>query len=245
MEKELHDLMAYDGLKIYQNKKLLSFSIDSILLANFVKITPRIKNIMDFGTGFAPIPLFLSLKTIAKITAIDILEEACEYSKDSVSINHLNDQIEVRNLDIRKAHEIYKDSSFDIITCNPPFFKAGDEKVLNQIEERTTARHETHLKLEDMITQAKRLLSTGGSLVFIHRVDRLEEIILLLNKHRFHIKRMQYVYPKKGKKALMVLIDAKSNSKTGSMELLEPLCIYNEDGTYTLEVLEIFNYKRR
>ncbi|MBU0996787.1 MAG: tRNA1(Val) (adenine(37)-N6)-methyltransferase [Firmicutes bacterium] len=244
MERELHDLMAYEGLKIYQNKKLLSFSIDSILLAHFVNTTPRVRNILDFGTGFAPIPLFLTLKTKAQITGIDIQEQACEYAMDSVRYNHLENQINILCQDIKNAHEVFKDSSFDIITCNPPFFKAGDVKVFNQVQDRTNARHETTLKLEDMILEAKRLLSTNGSLVFIHRVDRLEEIIILLNKHRFHLKRMQYVYPKKGKKALMVLIDAKSNSQTGSMELLEPLFIYNEDGSYTSEVQEIFNYKR-
>lgn len=244
MERELHDLMAYDGLKIYQNKKLLSFSIDSILLADFVKITPRVRNIMDFGTGFGPIPLFLTMKTKAKIIGIDILEEACDYARESVRLNQLSDQIEIINLDILKAHERFHENQFDIISCNPPFFKAGDEKVYNQQTEKTTARHETSLKLEELIVQAKRLLTTGGSLVFIHRVDRLEEIIMQLVKHRFHIKRMRYVYPKKEKKALMILVDAKSNSHTGSMELLEPLYIYNEDGSYTEDVKKIFNYRR-
>jgi len=244
VEKELHDLMAYDGLKIYQNKNCLSFSIDSVLLADFVKITPRIKNIMDFGTGFGPIPLFLSIRSKAKMVGIDLLAEVCEYATESVKYNHLEDQITIKNVDIMMAHEMFPTSFFDIITCNPPFFKVSDEKVLNDKDAFTMARHETHLTLENMIVQAKKMLSTGGSLVFIHRVDRLEEIILLLEKHRFAIKRMRYVYPKVGKKALMVLIDAKSNGKTGSMELYEPLYIYDSFGEYTDEIKRIFHTKR-
>ena len=244
LEKELHNLMAYEGLKIFQNKNFLSFSIDSILLADFVKVTPRIRNIMDFGTGFGPIPLFLSMKTKAKIVGIDIQEEACLFAKESVIYNHLEDQITIEQTDIMNAHENYQTSFFDIITCNPPFFKVKDEKVLNDLETFTIARHETHLTLENMIIEAKKMLSTGGSLCFIHRVERLEEIILLLHKHHFVLKRMRYVYPKQGKKALMLLIDAKSNGNTGSMELLPPLTIYNETGEYTDEIKEIFHYKR-
>lgn len=244
MEKELHNLMAYEGLKIYQNKNCLSFSIDSVLLADFVKVTPRLHNIMDFGTGFGPIPLFLSMRTKAKIIGIDLLQEACEYATESVIYNHLEDQITIKNVDIMKAHELFPTSFFDVITCNPPFFKVSSEKVLNDSDSFTMARHETHLTLENMIVQAKRMLSTGGSLVFIHRVDRLEEIILLLNKHRFAIKRMKYVYPKMGKKALMVLIDAKSNGNKGSMELYEPLYIYDSMGEYTPEIQRIFHAKR-
>jgi len=244
MEKVLHDLMAYEGIKLYQNKDLLSFSIDSILLADFVKTTPRMKNIMDFGTGFGPIPLFLTMKTKAKIIAIDIQEEACMYAKESVLYNHLENQIDVYNLDIMNAHSVFQPSSFDVVTCNPPFFKAGDEKVFNCKAGFTIARHETHLTSENMIIEAKRMLTNGGSLVFIHRVDRLEEIILLLHKHRFVIKRMRYVYPKKGKRALMLLIEAKSNGNTGSLELLEPLVIFDELGEYTDQIKKIFNYKR-
>jgi tRNA1(Val) A37 N6-methylase TrmN6 len=55
---------------------------------------------------------------------------------------------------------------------------------------------------------------------------------------------MRYVYPKVGKKALMLLIDAKSNGKTGSMELSEPLYIYDSFGEYTDEIKRIFHAKR-
>lgn len=240
MARELHDLFATPGIKIYQDKEHLSFSIDSILLADFVLIQPRMKNIIDFGTGFGPIPLFLSTRTKAHLYGIDINNEAIELAKESVSLNHLEHQIELSVMDVKESYKYFASSMMDTVVCNPPFFRVTDQKVQNQVKAKTDARHETSLTLEEMIVSAKRLLTSGGSLTFIHRTDRLEEIILLLNKHRFHIKRMQYVYPKPGRKAMMVLIDARSNSSTGSLELLEPLYIMDSEGRYTNAVYPSF-----
>ena len=57
----LNDLLHYD-LKIFQNEDSFKFSIDSVLLAEFVNITDKCRNIMDLCTGNAPIPLILSTK---------------------------------------------------------------------------------------------------------------------------------------------------------------------------------------
>ncbi len=244
MGKELHDLFAIGGLKIFQDQNHLAFSIDSVLLADFIKVNPRWKNIMDFGTGFGPIPLFLSLKTKAKIVGIDIDENVIQFADESIRLNHLEDQISVILMNVNEVHQHYQPGSFDLVTCNPPFFKVTDKKVLNLSESYTNARHETTLSLESFIISAKKILSTGGSLSFVHRPDRLEEIILTLNKHHFHVKRMQYVYPLPGKKAIMVLIDARANANIGSLELLEPIYIMEQPGIYSQIVKDIFYNQR-
>ena len=69
----IHDLLGYDGLKIYQDSDAFSFSIDSLLLASFIKAN-NAKNIIDLCTGNAPIPLFLTLKTDANIIGVEIQE---------------------------------------------------------------------------------------------------------------------------------------------------------------------------
>ena len=74
----------------------------------------------------------------------------------------------------------------------------------------------------------------------VHRTDRVVEIINTLTKHKFSIKRLRFVYPKKGENSNMVLIDASNNGNTG-LKLLEPLYVH-ENGGYTKEILKIFNY---
>ena len=45
---DLNDLVGYKGLKIYQNKNWFSFSLDSVLLPNFVTLNKNIKLIKQF-----------------------------------------------------------------------------------------------------------------------------------------------------------------------------------------------------
>lgn len=240
-KEEIHDLLAYDGLKIIQRKDLFRFSLDSLLLANFTKINLRAKKILDFGTGLGPIPLYLSLKTKKPIIGIDIQKDAVELAKKSVELNQLQSQITIEHLDILLAYKTYVSSSFDVITCNPPFFKYHDEALLNDLDSMTLARHEVKINLEGVISSAKKLLSTGGSFNLIHRAARIEEIIQTLSAYGFVIKRMRFVYTKPAKKAMMVLIDARLNGETGNIAIEEPLYIYDNNNEYTEEVLEIFH----
>jgi tRNA1(Val) A37 N6-methylase TrmN6 len=240
-KEEIHDLLAYDGIKIIQRKDLFRFSLDSLLLADFVKINLRAKKIIDFGTGLGPIPLYLSLKTKKPIIGIDIQDDVVELAKKSVKLNNLEDQIKVYKRDILDAYKDYETNIFDIITINPPFFKYHHDKFLNDLDAFTIARHEVYIDLEGIIVSAKKMITNGGSLNFIHRANRLEEIILLLNKHGFVVKRMKFVYTKISKDAMMILIDARANGNTGDLKIEKPLVIYDESNEYTKEVLEIFH----
>lgn len=243
---QVNDLMGYEGLKIVQRDDMFAFSLDSVLLADFVRVYKKTDVIMDFGTGNAPIPLFLSLKTDRPIVGVDIQPEAVDLARRSVALNGLEAQITIVEADIKELHRLYESSSIDLITCNPPFFKvAPDGRNVNAVEAFTIARHEVKIDLESIILQAKRLLSTLGVLTMIHRVDRLEEIVILLNRHRFAIKRLRFVYPKKGRPAQSVLIEAFANAKAGGLKLTDPLYVYDEHDAYTPEVLAIFHTRKK
>jgi tRNA1Val (adenine37-N6)-methyltransferase len=242
MVEVIHDLLGYDGIKIIQRPDMFNFSLDSTLLADFVKPLTKTKKIMDLGTGNAPIPLFLSLKTNAKIIGVEIQSEVYDLAKRSVELNNLQDQITIINKDIKGLSKQFENSEFDIITCNPPFFKHKDTSHTNQTDYKTIARHEVLITLEEIIIEAKRLLKTKGSFCMVHRTERIEEIIMLLNKHKFAIKRLRFVYPQKGDTSYTVLVDASNNGNTG-LTLLEPLYVH-EDGKYSDEVLRIFRFKK-
>ena len=61
--ERLDDILGYKNLKIYQNSNYFAFSLDSIILANYANIRLRDKQIVDFCTGNAVIPLILSRRT--------------------------------------------------------------------------------------------------------------------------------------------------------------------------------------
>jgi len=244
-KESLHDLLGYDGLKIYQRDDMLAFSLDSSILADFVHIGKRVTKIIDFGTGNGPIPLMLSLKTEVPIIGVEIQPDVAELARRSVALNHLEHQIEILDADIKTLHERFESGSIGLITCNPPFFKYIESSSINQTDYLTIARHEVAIDLESIIVSAKRLLSTNGSLHIIHRVERLQELLVLFSKHRFYVKRMRFVYPKPGIDALSVLIEARNNANPGNLRMLEPLYVLDTAGQYTPEILKIFRMGKK
>jgi tRNA1(Val) A37 N6-methylase TrmN6 len=241
----IHDLLGYDGLKIIQRPDMFSFSLDSTLLADFVQIPRNTANLMDFGTGNAPIPLFLSLKTAIPIIGVEIQPEAFDLAIRSVLLNHLEEQITIRNLDINDLQETYSPGSIDFITCNPPFFKWSPDSRINKNDFLTIARHEVRIDMDSILRQAKLLLSHRGVFCMIHRAERLEEIVASLHVHGFALKRMRFVYPKKGRDANSVLIEARAGGAAGSLRILEPLIVYEDSGEYTAEILRLFRFGKK
>ncbi|MFP4478485.1 MAG: tRNA1(Val) (adenine(37)-N6)-methyltransferase [Candidatus Izemoplasmatales bacterium] len=236
-----HDLLAYDGLKIKQSNDLFKFSIDSLLLGDFVKINPRTKKIMDLGCGLGPVSFYLSLKTKAHITGVDIQKDVIELAKQSAKLNQLDDQITFIHEDIKKIHQHFQTNQFDLVVCNPPFYKTKGRTHQNDLASLQVARHEVLLNLEELFSATKKLLSNGGMFYFIHRVERMDEIILELSKQNFVVKRLRFVYTKPNRPAKMLLVEARFNGAMGSLEIEEPLYIYDENTEYTKEILDIFH----
>ena len=52
----LNDILGYKNRKIYQDTECFSFSLDSVMLANFATVRLRDKLIGDLGCGNGVIP---------------------------------------------------------------------------------------------------------------------------------------------------------------------------------------------
>ena len=149
-------LLAHNDLKIIQRKDMFNFSLDTVLLSQFCTINKDVRNIVDFGTNNAAIPLLLSKRTPKKITGIEIQEEAVELAKRNVQMNDLEEQIEIIHGDIKEVVKTLPKAQ--LIVCNPPFFKVGEDSNLNENEYLTIARHEIKIDLEGIISSAAYLL---------------------------------------------------------------------------------------
>ena len=235
----LNDLVG-KNLKIYQDDDYFKFSLESILLPNFVTINLRDQKILDLCSGNAPIPLVLSTKTKKKIIGVELQKEIFTLAKKSIEINHLEDQITILNEDVKNLKNIFEGDTFDIITVNPPYFKTSGNSYLNNNEIKTNARHEKSLTLEELIKIVKYLLKNTGSFYMVHRTERLIEIIDLLKSNNLMPKKIQFIYPKKDSSSKLFMIKAVKNGKNG-LEVMDSLYIHNEDGSYQKEILEIFN----
>ena len=232
-------LLNYKDLKIVQNTDWFSFSLDSVLLANFVTINANSSKIIDFCTGNCPIPLILSTKTNSKIVGVELQKEIYDLAQKSVKINNLENKIELLNMNIKNLTDIYETDTFDVITCNPPYFKVNNNSKLNSNDIKAVARHELEIELDDIFSLARKLLKNNGVISIIHRPERFVEIIQLMKKNNIEPKKVQFVYPKKKSECNMVLIEGSKNGNPG-LKIMQPLYVHDENGKYLEEIENMF-----
>lgn len=223
MKNEINDLYDY-GYKIVQNPQYFKFSLDSIILADFVNIKKTDKKLLDLCTGNAPIPIILSNK-IEKITAIELQKPIYKMAEESIKINKI-DNIKLINDNIKNYENYFLGNNFDIITCNPPYFKYQKDSIINENMVKSIARHEITITIEEIISIASKLIKPKGRFYIVHRSERLIDIINLLEKNSFGIKTMQFVYDDYQKKSSMVLIEAMFDGKN-NCQILNPLITKN------------------
>ena len=231
--ERLDDILGYSNLKIYQNSDYFAFSLDSIILANYCNIRLRDKKIVDFCTGNGVIPLILTRRTKAEIFGIEIQMNLADLAIKSVSYNGLENQIKIINEDVKDFSK-KNISKFDLVLCNPPYFKLNEKSSLNESYEKKIARHEIMIDIEGVCDCAKKVLKDNGNLCLVHRSERLMEIIEILRKNNFEPKRIKFVHETIEKESTLVLIEAQKLGKVG-LKIDKPLVLYNIDGSLTDE----------
>jgi len=232
-------LLGYKDLFIVQDTEMFNFSLDSVLLPNFISIPSGTNKILDIGCGNAPIPLILSTKTKASIVGVEIQKEAYELAQETIELNKKTKQITIINGDINEIENKWEQCSFDIVTCNPPFFKYNENSNINENKSKTIARHELMLTLGQLLKISHRLLTNNGIFGMVHRPERLTEIIEEMKKNKIEPKKIQFVYPNKNSEANILLIEGRKNGRAG-LKIMPPLYSHNKDGEYTEEVKKFF-----
>ena len=239
-ENERIDDLEFKNLKIIQNKDGFCFGIDSVLLSDFAKDMRYNSRVIDLGTGTGIINILLSGKTKAKeFVGVEIQEEVAEMAERSVKLNNLEKKIKIINENIINLKNIYKPKCFDTVVTNPPYKKLNTGLV-NDENKKIISRHEITANLEDFIQISSYLLKDYGELYMVHRPERLVDIFSIMRKEKIEPKLIKFVYPNKNKKANLVLIKGIKNGKP-FLKFEDNLFVYNEDGTYTDEILRVYN----
>lgn len=233
--ERIDDILGYPGLKIFQNPLFFSFSLDSIFLANYSTIRLRDKKIVDFCTGNGVVPLILSQRCDKSIEGVEIQEKIYQLACQSVSYNSLEDRIKIycQNV-VDFCNERDRYHSYDLILCNPPYFKNHEKSAKNLSYEKKVARHEILIDLDTICACAKKLLKEHGTFCMVHRTDRLMDVLDSFKKHGIEPKRIKFVHETISKESFLVLVEGQKMAGIG-LVIEKPLVLYQEDGSMTEE----------
>lgn len=237
------DDLQIKGYRIIQSPGRFCFGMDAVLLSSFAKVKTG-ERALDLGTGTGILPILLEAKNKGdSYTGLEIQEESADMARRSVQYNHLEDKVRIVTGDIREAAALFGAASFHVITVNPPYM-IGDHGLKNENEAKYIARHEVLCTLEDVLRESGKLLGNKGRFYMVHRPFRLAEILSGMSRHRIEPKRMRLVHPYIDKEPNMVLLEGVKGAHP-RMTVEPPLVVYNKDGTYTEELLELYGLEGR
>ncbi|MDQ0157795.1 tRNA1(Val) (adenine(37)-N6)-methyltransferase [Robertmurraya andreesenii] len=237
------DYLLAEDLRIIQSPSVFAFSLDAVLLARFVYVPIQKGHLIDLCSGNGVIPLFLSTRSKGQITGVEIQERLYDMAIRSFEYNKLGSRVQMIHGDIKEMPARLGKEKYDVVTCNPPYFPTPSKEEMNENEHLAIARHEIYCTLEDTIRISSHLVKQGGKVAFVHRPGRLLDIVTLMRNYRLEPKRIQLVYPKKGKEANILLIEAIKDGKA-DLKILSPLYVYEENNEYTPEMQEILYGKK-
>lgn len=234
--ERLDDLQ--NGYKIIQNKEDFCFGLDAVLLSWFAKVKLE-EEVLDMccGSGIVPV-LMWARNQCGHYTGLEIQENSALMAQRSVAFNQLEDSIDIVRGDVKEATARLGEASFHVVTCNPPYM-TGNHGLTNAHQAKAIARHEIMCSLEDVVSQAAKLLKGKGRFYMVHRPFRLAEIINTLSRYKLEPKRMQLVYPYVDKEPNMVLIEGLLGGNQ-RITVEKPLIVYEAPGVYTRDIKEIY-----
>lgn len=238
-----NDLTRDGRLKIIQDTDYGSYTLDSLLLADFVKLTKRSRYAVDLCAGNGPIGMLLAdRKKNLEVEVVEIQQQLSEITNDSIKLNNLEHRVRAHNQNLIGICDQLGKNKYHIVTVNPPYFKMSEDANINPNQAIAMARHELTVTLEDIIKESSYLLDNIGTINLVFRPQRLDELIILLNKYGFTLKRIKFVYPKLSKDCNTILVEAKRGSSDNQMVIEPPFIVYNENDTYTDATTKILEY---
>ncbi len=224
---ETLDMFFNGKLQIIQKRKGYRFSMDTVLLSQFIKIRKN-ERVIDLGTGCGILPLLLSQITqFHSLVGVEIQKGLAECAKKNVVLNHLEDRVSILRQDFRELKETFPPGSFDVALSNPPYRKYRTGRI-NPSMEKAIARHEIKGTLQDLISIASYLLNPKGRCYLVFPALRTVDLLVALRDGRLEPKRLQFVYPRMGEEAKFILVESMRTSGV-ELKIMDPLILRESD----------------
>lgn len=232
--QETIDELRRFGLRLIQPRSGYRFSLDPLLLCNFVGLKETQDSAIDLGTGCGIIPLVLARRYgIVHAVGVECQPGLADLACRNVEINGSGSLVDILCDDILHLRKRFPASSFDLVVANPPYRQAGTGRVSPHAG-RDLARHESTAGLADFLSMAKYLVRPGGRICFIYHPLRMAEFVAAARELKLALVRLRFVHGTVDSEARMFLVELVKGSKAETT-VLPPLVIYGEDGEYTPE----------
>lgn len=202
----------FQQFSIFSQDKGLKVNSDACILGAIAEFDNPI-HCLDIGTGTGVIALLLAQRyPNTQLTAIEIEKSVYEQATDNIQKSVFNNRIVTLNADALEYPFAHK---FDLIVCNPPYFKNHLEKADS---EKNRAIHNKTLDSVQLIKRIKEILNPNGLFWLIYPPQEATEFIKMAEtNHLFALKEI-LVYNKPEKHYRSILCFSLANNKPAEVE---------------------------
>ncbi|ASB49658.1 tRNA1(Val) (adenine(37)-N6)-methyltransferase [Alkalitalea saponilacus] len=194
-------MFHFKQFSVKQDKTAMKVGTDGVLLGAWVPVENS-RNILDIGTGTGLIALMLAQRNLnARITAIDIDENAFIQAMGNISESPWHDRITVIHESLQKFSKNHP-AKFDLIATNPPFF---NNSLHAPDKAKSAARHSHLLPHEDLLIDGKNLLTSNGKLALILPVAEYQLFSRQAENFGFYENQNIRIFPTPSKAAVRIM----------------------------------------
>jgi len=234
------DDILYGKLKLWQPGEGPRVNMDTVLLAAYVRLKPRLdSSFIELGAAAGAVSLMLALRFPEKfrILGLEIQPELEELAQRNRLESGLSERVAFQRMDLREYRSLPA-GSFDGLVVNPPYEEEGRGRK-SPSETTSIARQSVCCTLADVAEAASWLLKNKGRFFAVCRADRMAEFLALLSARKLEPKRLKLVYPKMGDNANLFLVESLKGGGAG-LTVEPPLFVYGSGGGYTPELLQAY-----
>ncbi|QGZ97309.1 tRNA(1)(Val) (adenine(37)-N(6))-methyltransferase [Mycoplasma sp. NEAQ87857] len=232
--KLVKNSLGFDSnLYVYQDKSMFNYSVDTIMLGNFISLNKKTTRALEVGANNGALSIFVASRyEKLKIDAIEIQAKAAKLAIENVKLNQMDNQITIINSDFNDYWKQFiktNNKKYQIIFCNPPFYPFDKTKVKKDISmEKLIATHEIHLNLDQLIQGCSKIIEQKGFLSLVLPVERMVDCFEIFRKYNFEPKRVQLIYPRTFSKPKFMLVEARYQSGWGTC-FLPNIYLHNDN----------------
>ncbi len=190
------------------------------------------------GAGAAALCLLARLPEAA-VTGLEVQPRLAALARDNAALNGWAERFRVVEGDIADRDALAGlrpgNGGFDEVLCNPPHHPAS--MIAAPEPSKARSNRESGAALDDWVAAALALAGPKGAATFIHRADRLDDLLAALRGRAGGITVFP-LWPKPGAAARRVLVRARKASRA-PLTLAAGLVLHGPDGRFTPEAEEV------
>ena len=222
------DNLLAGRVRLRQPREGYRAAIDPVFLAAMVPAKDG-ESVLDLGSGVGAASLCLAARvTGCRVFGLEMQAALVALARDNVELNGMQGRVEAIIGSLASPPPRLAPGSYHHVMTNPPYSDTGP---LSPHPGKAAANHQGEVDLAAWMRFAVNMLRPKGTLVVVHRADRLDDLLAALHRKVGEVA-ITPLWPKPGRPAKRLLLRARKGS-AAPLTLMPGLVLHDEDGAYT------------